>query len=281
VDPSANPTFTPAPATSITALHEQQDRPMIKRRLKVIGIGAGNPEYITIQAVKALQQVTTFFIPLKGDDKADLHLLRREICDRYINHDHYRMVDFDIPDRARDGAYRTDVSDWRAAVRAIYLRLLTEELGETDLGAFLVWGDPSLYDGTIGIIEDLRAAGMEIEYEVIPGISSVSALAARHKVALNRIGQPFTVMSARQLEKGLPEEGNVVVMLDTRDAYRDLGADLDIHWGAYVGTEDEILRSGRLSDLQDEITDLRKKARAEKGWIMDSYLLSRRSDPKD
>ena len=70
---------------------------MTKRRLKVIGIGAGNPEYITIQAVKALQQVTTFFIPLKGDDKADLHLLRREICDRYIDHDHYRMVDFDIP----------------------------------------------------------------------------------------------------------------------------------------------------------------------------------------
>ena len=49
---------------------------MTKRRLKVIGIGAGNPEYITIQAVKALQQVTTFFIPLKGDDKAAIEDFR-------------------------------------------------------------------------------------------------------------------------------------------------------------------------------------------------------------
>ena len=122
---------------------------------------------------------------------------------------------------------------------------------------------------------------MKFSLEWLKDYLETDASVADIASALNRIGQPFTVMSARQLEKGLPEEGNVVVMLDTRDAYRDLGADLDIHWGAYVGTEDEILRSGRLSDLQDEITDLRRKARAEKGWIMDSYLLSRRSDPKD
>jgi precorrin-6A synthase len=49
--------------------------------------------------------------------------------------------------------------------------------------------------------------------------------------------------------------------------------DIDIYWGAYVGTEDEILVSGRLSDVVNDIEAIRAKARREKGWIMDAYLL--------
>ena len=96
----------------------------MKRNLMVIGIGAGNPEYVTVQAVKALNKVSVFFIPNKGQDKADLHHLRREICDRYIEGSNYRLVDFDIPERAKDGVYATDVAAWRAEVRAIYERLI-------------------------------------------------------------------------------------------------------------------------------------------------------------
>lgn len=252
----------------------------MKRNLMVIGIGAGNPEYVTVQAVKALNKVSVFFIPNKGQDKADLHHLRREICDRYIDGSDYRLVDFEIPERAKDGVYATDVAAWRAEVRAIYERLIVEELGEGEIGGFLIWGDPSLYDGTMGILDAITAAGqVELEYEVIPGISSVSALAARHKVALNRIGKSFTVMSGRQLSQGMPDDGgNVVVMLDSRDAFRDLDGDLEIYWGGYVGTEDELLVSGKLRDVAEDVARTRKDARARKGWLMDTYLLSRPSD---
>ena len=105
------------------------------------------------------------------------------------------------------------------------------------------------------------------------------ALAARHKVALNRIGESLTIMTERQLAEGFPNSvGNVVVMLDAIDAFRAVDGDLDIHWGAYVGTEDEILLSGRLREVCDEIERLRTEARARHGWLMDSYLLSHRGD---
>ena len=56
----------------------------MKRKVLVIGIGAGNPEFVTVQAVNALNQVSVFFIPNKGSEKQDLARLRREICDRFI-----------------------------------------------------------------------------------------------------------------------------------------------------------------------------------------------------
>ena len=54
-----------------------------------------------------------------------------------------------------------------------------EELAEGECGAFLVWGDPTLYDSTLRIIEKLRSKGFALEYDVIPGITAVQALAAQ------------------------------------------------------------------------------------------------------
>ncbi|CPZ88074.1 Probable tetrapyrrole methylase family protein [Mycobacteroides abscessus] len=47
------------------------------RRIRVIGIGAGHPEYLTVQAIAALNEVDVFFVADKGDTKDDLVELRR------------------------------------------------------------------------------------------------------------------------------------------------------------------------------------------------------------
>ena len=54
--------------------------------------------------------------------------------------------------------------------------------------------------------------------------------------------------------------------------------DLEIWWGAYLGSANEILVSGRLEAVKDEILAKRADARARHGWIMDVYLLRRRGD---
>jgi precorrin-6A synthase len=51
--------------------------------------------------------------------------------------------------------------------------------------------------------------------------------------------------------------------------------DLEIYWGAYLGGEDEVLISGKLDDVVEEIRRTRRTLRERKGWIMDSYLLRR------
>ncbi|MBN9671915.1 precorrin-6A synthase (deacetylating) [Roseibium aggregatum] len=252
----------------------------MKRSLMVIGIGAGNPDYVTVQAIKAMNRVSVFFIPNKGTKKTELLRLRRDICERFIENSDYRLVEFDIPERSKYGRYKQNVELWREEVRRIYEKLLTESLAEDEIGAFLVWGDPSLYDGTLSILDTIGSSGtFDLDFEVIPGISSVQALAANHKVPLNRIGESLTIMTARQLSEAFPiDQGNVVVMLDGQGAFRSLDGDINIHWGAYIGTEDEILVSGKVRDVRDDIERIRNSARNEHGWVMDTYLLSK--DPK-
>ncbi len=169
------------------------------------------------------------------------------------------------------------VEAWLAARTALYEALIERELGEGACGAFLVWGDPSLYDSTLRIVERVLARGaVAFDYEVVPGITSVQALTARHRIVLNRVGEPVTITTGRRLAGFPPGQDDTVVMLDGEEAFRAVdGEDVDIWWGAYLGTPDEVLRSGRLSDVRDDIARTRSEARARKGWIMDTYLLRR------
>ncbi|HWF56571.1 MAG TPA: precorrin-6A synthase (deacetylating) [Solirubrobacteraceae bacterium] len=249
------------------------------RTLRVIGIGAGDPEHITIQGIRALNETDVFFVIEKGAQ--DLVALRREITARYVEPGRpHRIVE--IPDPRRDRtaqAYTEAVEEWRARRADLWAAALMTELAEGESGAFLVWGDPSLYDSTIAVVEDIVArGGVELRYEVIPGISAIHALTARHRVPLNRVGGAVQITTGRRLAEGFPAEADdVVVMLDAHCSFkRVVDEDLDIYWGAYLGTPDEILVSGPLREVAEEIELQRAEARKQKGWIMDTYLLRRR-----
>ena len=250
------------------------------RRLLIIGIGAGDPEHVTAQAIRALNEVDVFFVVEKGDEKHDLIDLRREICERYIERPAYRTV----------GAARSRARPHRRRLRrrgrglARHARASSTQRRSRassspgECGAFMVWGDPALYDSTLAIAEEILAGDPDaFAYEVVPGISSVQALAARHRIALNRIGQPIHITTGRRLSEGLHDEaGDVVVMLDAGCAFRRFADEpIDIYWGAYVGTPDEILIAGPCREVADEIERVRAEARERKGWIMDTYLLRR------
>ncbi|MET7383152.1 precorrin-6A synthase (deacetylating) [Streptomyces sp. NPDC005526] len=251
------------------------------RKIHVIGIGAGDPEQLTLQAVRALRGTDVFFVLDKGETKSDLVRLRRDILDAHLPEGTYRLVEARDPERDRTAggaAYSPAVGDWRSARADIYERLITEELGEQESGAFLVWGDPSLYDSTLGILEEvLERGGVDFAYDVVPGISSVSSLVARHRTGLNRVARPVQITTGRRLAEGFPEGvDDVVVMLDAHQAFRQYAdQDIDIYWGAYLGTPDEILDSGPIAEAAPRIERLRAEARERKGWIMDTYLLRR------
>ena len=73
------------------------------RKVLLIGVGAGDPELITQQAVRALNAVDVFFLVDKGEVKDDLVEVRRAICRRYIagvEGVDYRF--FEIPEPPRD-----------------------------------------------------------------------------------------------------------------------------------------------------------------------------------
>lgn len=248
-----------------------------RRTVLVIGIGAGNPDHVTVQAIDAMNRADVLFIPEKGAEKEALARIRREICERFIQRS-YRLVPFAMPPRrAAEESYGEAVSDWHAAMAALYGRLLTENLGEGECGAFLVWGDPALYDSTMRILDRLNGGGFALDYEVIPGITALQALAARHRVALNTIGQAVTITTGRRLREGFPGDADsVVVMLDAGEGLRSVEVDVDIWWGANIGTPDEMLVAGRLGEVIGAIERRRAELRERRGWVMDTCLLRRR-----
>ena len=251
------------------------------RELVLIGIGAGDPDWVTIEAVKAIQALDVLFVVLKEDELDDLVQARRVVIERHREAP-LRTVEFRDPPRPWRSApdYPAAVKLWREQRREQWAAALQAELGPGQTGGFLVWGDPSLYESTLAIVDEIIGAlppEKAPSLRVIPGISCVLALAARHKIPLNRQGKAVQICPARLLADGLPDGlDDAVVMLDGKQTFASIDpTGIDIYWGAYLGTEDEILISGPLDEVRDEVLRVRADAAERQGWMFDTYLLRR------
>jgi precorrin-6A synthase len=249
------------------------------RTIHVIGIGCGDPEHLTLEAVRVLGGLDVVLVVDKGEATAELVELRRTICERHIRKP-YRLVT--VPEQPRDRTaadYPGAVTDWYDARAQAFETAVLESTSADDVVGVLVWGDPALFDSTLRVLDRLADRGtVQFNRSVVPGLSSIQVLAARHGVTFTGVGQPVHVTTGRRLVAGMPADlDHVWVMLDGSGAFAELpDEDLEIYWGAYVGMPDELLLSGNLQDCKAEIIELRSAARSRKGWIMDSYLLRRR-----
>jgi precorrin-6A synthase len=244
--------------------------------LSLIGIGTGNPDHLTRQAIQAINAADLILIPRKGAAKADLADLRRAILAEVLTAPR-QVVEFDLPARADDDDYLAAVNDWHDAIAAAWMAEITRHLPGGGTVALLVWGDPSLYDSTLRIAARLAP----LTVRVIPGITSLQALTAAHAIPLNTLAAPVTITTGRQLRShGWPDGATTLaVMLDAGGAFATLDpADLHIWWGAYVGMPQQALIAGPLAAVSRQIIATRAALRAEHGWIMDIYLLRRGSD---
>lgn len=255
----------------------------MSRELALIGIGAGDPEWLTLEAIAALQRLDLLFVVRKEDDLDDLVEARRVIVKRHRTAP-LRTVELrDSPRPWRTAPdYHAAVARWRQQRLDQWSAAVAGNLADGQTGGFLVWGDPSLFESTLAIVQELRRAAAEpIELRVIPGISCVHALTARFQIPLNRLGRAVQIAPARLLRDGVPADvDDVVVMLDGQQTFATIDPDgLDIYWGAYLGTPDEILVSGDLAETRQQILDARAQAITRKGWMFDTYLLRRRLTP--
>lgn len=247
--------------------------------LRLIGIGAGAPDHVTREGEAAIRTSDLILLPRKGDDKSDLAELRLEIVAAACRGGVPPVAaPFEMPVRDPSLPYLARVERWHDAIAERWSDVLADHPTARS-AALLVWGDPSLYDSTLRIAARLRPRPA---LRVVPGITALQALTAAHAIPLNGLGEPVTITTGRRLrEQGWPGNATTLaVMLDGDCAFRTLDADLyDIWWGAYLGMDRQLLRSGPLSDLQDEIQTVRAEARRRHGWIMDTYLLRHHAPP--
>ncbi len=244
--------------------------------LCLIGIGTGNPEHLTRQGAQAIRDSDLILIPYKGDSKADLADLRERIIADVTWGNPPRIAHFDIPPRRADDGYLQGVDAWHDAIARAWQDAVAGARPAPGRVALLIWGDPSLYDSSLRIMARLDP---QPRVRVIPGITALQALTAAHAIPINEIGAPFTVTTGRRLrDHGWPQDADTLaVMLDGACAFQTLEpAGFHIWWGAYLGMEQELLISGPLEQVREQIRETRERARQDHGWIMDVYLLKKR-----
>ncbi len=244
--------------------------------LSLVGIGSGNPDHLTRQAIDVLSAADVILLPRKGDEKTTLADVRRDIVDRLLTGSP-KVVEFDYPVRdAKTPKYLDGVNTWHDALAGIWAELITAHAGADANVALMVWGDPSLYDSTLRIADRVKAKGLDLDVSVVPGITSLQMLTAAFAIPVNSLGNSFLVTTGRKLREGGWPSGvdTVAVMLDGECSFQPISdTDVTIYWGAYVGMPQQVLISGALSEVGDKITKARAAARADEGWIMDIYLM--------
>ncbi|MEB3033288.1 precorrin-6A synthase (deacetylating) [[Mycobacterium] nativiensis] len=240
----------------------------------ILGVGMG-PQHVTPEVAEALRSVD-YVVASEKSSGDSLLALRRSIVDTYAAST--PIVTIADPPRDRSPAltgpdYARAVGDWHAARAQRYADVLRTRGGSA---AFLVWGDPALYDSTIRIVKQVKALGVELDYHVLPGISAPQLLAARHRIVLHEVGRPVHITTGRRLGEAVAAgQDNIVAMLNPEGLdLAELG-EWTIWWGANLGAAGERLVSGRVADVLDEITVARRAAKADAGWVMDVLLVRR------
>lgn len=246
--------------------------------IRILGVGMG-PHHVTPEVAEALRAADYVLAADKGDDDA-LLALRREIVRAHSDAEVLALRDpaRDRSDGLSTGAYESAVADWHDARAAQYADVLRRRGGTA---AFLVWGDPSLYDSTIRVVEkvrDLLRPDTDVDFDVLPGISAPQLLAARHRIVLHEVGRPVHVTTGRRLQEAVGAGlDNIVAMLNPPPHRMDFGGldDWTIWWGANLGAPGERLLAGRVGDVLPAIAAARAEAQAHDGWVMDAFLIRR------
>jgi precorrin-6A synthase len=248
-------------------------------RVRIVGIGCGHPDQLTVEAVEALKSADIAIVARKRADDP-LVVAREALIERHAAG--LCIVEVADPDRDRSSSatatkagYEGVVADWHDARAERYEQVLRDAGGTA---VFLVWGDPAFYDSTIRIVERILARGnVTFEWDALPGISALQLLAARHRIVLHEVGQPILITTGRRLREAVDGGAeNVLVMLSGSIDLAGL-EDWPIWWGANLGTASERLVSGTVSEVAAQIDDARAGAKSDSGWVMDVYLLRRPS----
>ena len=149
-----------------------------------VGVGPGDPELVTIKARRVLQSVPIICVP-QSDTSQDSFAL--SIVREFIDTARQEILRFGFP---------TDDAEAAAEVWETAAETLAGRLKQGQDVAFITEGDPMLFSTFSYVLESIRANYPEIALEIIPGVSSVMAAAARASVPLVTHGQRLAILPA-------------------------------------------------------------------------------------
>jgi precorrin-2/cobalt-factor-2 C20-methyltransferase len=140
-----------------------------------IGVGPGDPELITVKAVKALKAADVICVPKPHVNKPSMALgMIKQILEE-------RMKPVEILELVFPMT-KDDLNNKKLWIQSA--AIVTEKARKVKRIAFITLGDPMLYSTFLYLYEAIKETCPEIELEVIPGVTSVTAAAASAKLPL-------------------------------------------------------------------------------------------------
>ncbi len=238
-------------------------------KLYVLGIGPGDPELMTLKAVRILKEVPCIFVP-KGREEGSslalsivrkaLNLDGKEIVEAYFPMKPTRAFESPSPTPPIEGGATAAEElnrKWNETVDAV--------LGRVDRGAdaaFITIGDPGIYSTFFYLYDRLLERRPSLAIEIVPGISSINAAAARAGLYLGLGNDKIAILPANyldSLQETLEKFDTVVLMkvnkvFDTvKDTLIRMGLAAKASYVTRAGMEDERvykdIRSVREEDL--------------------------------
>jgi precorrin-2 C20-methyltransferase/precorrin-3B C17-methyltransferase len=151
-----------------------------------IGVGPGDPELLTVKAVNVLRSANVIYHAGPHDDQGRAVDIVRN------------LLRPDQPTRAlRQGPMQAAEKDYRPGVE----RIAADCRRGLDV-AFITEGDPVLYSTASHVWQMLAELHPDIPCTIVPGVSSVSAAAARAGWALGQKDEALAIVPALALEPG-------------------------------------------------------------------------------
>ncbi|USD66875.1 precorrin-2 C(20)-methyltransferase [Vibrio sp. SCSIO 43136] len=218
-------------------------------KMYAVGVGTGDSELLTLKAVRVLKNVD--FVAFPEKDKGSHHSFAKQIVSGVVDEQEYQgsLIYLHFP-MTKDP--NINVPAWKAAADelAAYLKQGKDV-------AFATEGDPSVYSTWAYLQEELLELLPELECEIIPGITSVTAIPSQTQIPLADGQERFCVVPATWgitcLDR-LVEEFDTIMLIKAGRVIPKLTEQLTklglLHCATYV--------SHATTDKQEVYSDLRQ-----------------------
>jgi precorrin-2/cobalt-factor-2 C20-methyltransferase len=169
-----------------------------------VGVGPGDPRFLTLRAVEVLHSADIIAIP---KSKLERESVAWEIARKHCHHN-VKLLELEMPMTADQAVLK---KAWQDGAQAI----LTE-LQQGRSVAFVTLGDASLYSTYTYLLDNLRPTLPEEQIETVPGITAMSAAAARINFPLAVGDEPLLVLPSSESINNYLNFPNLVLLKVSR-----------------------------------------------------------------
>jgi len=153
-------------------------------KLYIIGVGPGDPELLTLRALDILSKARRVFFPVSGEGRESLAF---DIIQEIISPES-SMTELVFP-------MSSDRQIMESAYRKNYLQV-SAVLRTGDDAVLVTIGDPASYSTAWQIFKLVQTYAPEVVCEIVPGVTSYAAAAARAGIQLAQGSDSLTVVSS-------------------------------------------------------------------------------------